>query len=122
MRTLRTVCLAFGFALVLAPSRAEEKRDYDEEAIKLLESLANIMDKDKDNCPAMAKDINAYVDTNARLIEELKKRDKTQTPAERDAWLKKYRDRLEAAVKKMMAGGVKCQNDKAVQAAVSRMH
>ena len=121
MRTLRTIGLAFGFALVLAPSRAEEKKDYGEEAIKLLESLANIIDKDKDNCPVMAKDLNAYFDANASLIEELKKRDKTQTQAEKEAWIKKYRDRVEAAAKKMMAGGLKCQNDKAVQAAVSRM-
>jgi len=116
--------LAFALSLALPSGRAHAAMTAEQagdKAIVLLEAMADIIDKDQDNCDKMAVDLNKYQDDNAALIKELGEAKAKRTPADKKAWQDKYKARLEAAQGKMMAGGQKCEKNEKVKAAFQRM-
>lgn len=106
--------------IALATSVSAEGDTFAEKTVGLLENLANIVDQDKADCAKMAKDINHFVDQNATVIREIEAHGKTLTPAQKEDIKRKYAERLKAALMKLMGGMQKCNDDKAVMAAMAR--
>ncbi len=117
-----------GFALVLplctlaAPrAHAMTQEEAGEKAVGLIEGIADIMDKDKDDCDKMAGDLTKFEDDNAATIKQLNEMKAKRTDADRKAWKEKYGARLKAAEQKMMNGGMKCGKNEKVRAAMEKM-
>jgi hypothetical protein len=116
--------LAFAVSLVLVPSLAASAMTMEEAGEKfmgLIESVATIVDSDKDNCDKMATDLTKYEDDNAALLKELNEMKGKRTDADRKSWQDKYKDRFKAAQQKMLAGGEKCQKNEKVKAAFGKL-
>ncbi|HKA91327.1 MAG TPA: hypothetical protein VKE22_26880 [Haliangiales bacterium] len=117
-----------GFALALslfslpAPrARAMTMEEAGAKAMELIEGLANIIDKDKDDCDKMAGDVTKYTEDNAALIKQLNEMKAKRTDADKKAWEQKYAERLKAVQQKMMAGAEKCSKNEKVRAAFGKM-
>lgn len=115
--TALALCLSFP-VLAHAEMTMEEAGA---KAIGLIEGMADIVDKDKAACDKMATDLNKYQDDNAALIKELNALKGKRTDADKEAWKKKYGDRLKVAGEKMKEGGMACGKDEKVRAAFGRM-
>ncbi len=115
--------LGFAFALSLASfpaGRAGAAMSMEEagaKAIGLIEGMADIIDRDKDNCDKMGDELTKYEDDNAALIKELNETKDKRTEAEKKAFQEKYAARIKAAQQKMMGGGMKCAKNEKVKAA-----
>jgi uncharacterized protein YdiU (UPF0061 family) len=98
-------------AHALTPEEAGEK------AMGLMERMAELVDKNKEDCDKMAVELNKFRKNNEALLKELKAMDDKRTDAEKDAWNKKYAARLKVASDKTMGGAMKCQKNEKVKAA-----
>ena len=110
--SLTAVPSKLAFADTGPPSRADM-----EKYVVLFEKFADMVVADKDNCPRMAADMNRFMDANAETI---KKAAQAGTGNEKPP--KDMQDRIEAAGRRMMDSLMTCKNDKAVEAAMQRMH
>ena len=117
----KTLGLALVLSLASFPvGRARAAMSMEEagaKAVQLIEGMADIIDKDKDNCDKMGDDLTKYEDENAALIKELNETKDKRTEADRKAFQEKYAARLKAAQQKMMPGGMKCSKNEKVKAA-----
>lgn len=93
----KTLAFVLAGMLFAGHSSAEEKIDWGEETVKILEGIANIVDRDRTNCDKMANELNPFFDQRAALVAQLKKLAPTHTKAELEAFAAKYRDRIEAS-------------------------
>ncbi len=116
---------ALGLALALSlrslPARAETPDDMGEKAVKAMEELATIVDKDKDKCDVMGADISSFADKNGELIAKGREMSKKATPEQQKAWREKYQARAAAAGEKMKPGMMNCYKNEKVKAAFVKM-
>jgi hypothetical protein len=109
-------------ALALIPARrahADAAAD-GERAVVMMEQLATLIDSNKDNCDAMGATLNAYIDKNAAELARLKAAGKTQTAAQKKAFMDKYAARFKAVADKMMPGLQKCKDNAKVTGAMKK--
>lgn len=88
-----------------------------EEAIKTIEAIAEIADKNKDDCDKFGDAFLKYVESNKSKIEKFKKlgEDKEDEKAKEAA--KKYEERGAAAMGKLMGPMMKCNDNEKVKKA-----
>jgi hypothetical protein len=117
---LLTACFAAGSLWASgAPGRDDDKGGA--RVAQLDEQLANMVEKDKNNCDQMAADVNKFVDQYAAEMRSLKEQGSHKTPQQRAVFEKKYQPRVRAAMAKMQAGVAPCQANPKVTAALSRL-
>jgi hypothetical protein len=122
MKKLLGTVLALLVCSLAAPrAHALTKEEAGEKAIGLIEGMADIIDKDKADCDKMGVDLGKFQDDNAAVIAELNKVKGERSDADKKAWKEKYGARLQAASKKMMEGGMKCEKNDKVKAAFAKM-
>ena len=97
------------------------KGDPGEQAVKLFEEMATIADKNKDDCDKMGEAMIKFMDGNADTFKKLKELGKKETPEQKKAYEAKYRERLKAAMGKMMPAQAKCKDNKKLQEAMKKM-
>jgi hypothetical protein len=100
------------FSDAAPPSRADM-----ETYVALFEKFADMVVADKDNCPRMAADMNHFMDKNSEVIKKAAQAGTSDHKLPKD-----LEDRIEAAGRRMMDSIMTCKNDKAVEAAMQRMH
>ena len=117
----KTLAFALALPLLSLPAlRAQaemSKEAAGAKVVELFEGIADIVDKDKDNCDKMGDELTKYEDDNAALIKELNETKAKRTEADKKAFQEKYGARLKAVQQKMMAGGMKCNKNEKVKAA-----
>ncbi len=120
----KMIGLALAFSLLSLPAartvRADEMDDMASKMVGIVEKIADVMVADKANCDKMAKDVNGIVDDNAQFMKDAQEKRKNLTQEQKDGFKKKYGDRLQGAMKKMMDGGQNCQNSDALKAAMQK--
>lgn len=83
--------------------------------VAFFNKMIDIVVADQDDCPKMATDLNAHVDANKALVEELQKVSETK------GLPKDAKDKIEARASKELEPAMKkCMADKGVQAAFDR--
>jgi hypothetical protein len=99
----KAIGLALALSLFLLPTRAraETPDELGEKLVKAMEDVATIIDKDKDNCEAMAGELSAFADQNAALLAKGKEMERTSTPEQKKAAREKYQKRAQALGEKM---------------------
>jgi len=112
-RTLKAILAAVAifalFGLTACKSDAEKLVGY-------MEEMADIMDKNKDDCDKMAEELSSFAKDNGKEITELSKKLKDDKEAE-----EKYKDRVEKATEKMMGGMMKCADNEKVMKAMQEI-
>jgi hypothetical protein len=127
LKYVRRAILALSMTSLLAVpslSFADQKKDMEaaaEKAIGLMEKIADIIDKNKDACPKMGDELNAFADKNAGEFKKLKEESKKYTDADKKFFEEKFKGRMEAAIKKMGGGMSKCSKDEKVIAAMKKI-
>ena len=93
-----------------------------ESAVKIMEEMATIADTNKDNCDKMGEELCKFADANKSKLEELQKMGKESKDKEADAKaMEKYKDRITAAMGKMMPAQMKCADNAKVQEAGKKL-
>lgn len=93
-----------------------------ESAVKMMEEMATIADTNKDNCDKMGEELGKFLDSNKSKIEEMKKLGKEEKDKEASKKAEeKYKDRMAAAMGKMMPAQMKCAENTKVQEAMKKM-
>ncbi len=115
--TIKTILCA---TLVVAPLALAGCKSDEEKVVSYMEEMADIMDKNKDDCDKMAGELQKWQETKGKELKELEKKmkDKKDDKEAAEAFKKKYGDRMEAATKKMMSGGLKCMTNEKVMKAM----
>jgi hypothetical protein len=120
----KTLGLALALSLFTLPGgRAQAAMSMEEagaKAMQLIEGMADVIDKDKDNCDKMGDDLTKYEDDNAAVIKELNETKDKRTEADKKAFQEKYGARLKAAQQKMTPGAMKCAKNEKVKAAFQK--
>lgn len=80
--------------------------DKAEKSVKAMEDMANIADKNKDNCDKMAEEMTKYVDSNKAVFEAAKGMKGSEE--ENKKMMEKYGKRIEGAMQKMMGPMMSC--------------
>lgn len=96
-------------------------KDPEEAAISLLEDMANLVDKHKDDCDKMGGELSSFMDKHADTIKSMKEFADKQTPEQKKASEEKYKERTAKAGEKMMGGVMKCMTNEKVKAAMGKM-
>lgn len=97
------VASLFVFGAMACGSSNEDKA---EKVVKVMEGMADIADKNKDNCDKMAEELNKYLDSNKKVFEEAK--GMKSSPEEEKKMQEKYGKRMETAMGKMMGPMMSC--------------
>jgi len=115
--TLKTILCV---ALVIAPLSIAGCKSDEEKVVSYMEEMADIMDQNKDNCDQMAEKLQKWNESKGKELKELetKMKGKKDDKEAAEAFKKKYGDRMEAATKKMMSGGMKCMTNEKVMKAM----
>lgn len=93
-----------------------------ESAVKMMEEMAEISDKNKDDCGKLADELGKFLDSNKSKIEEMKKMGKDEKDKEAAKKAEeKYKDRMAAAMGKMMPAQAKCAADPKFQETMKKM-
>jgi hypothetical protein len=122
MKHLASGAIAVLVSLVALTASADERVDMlAEKTMALVETMANVIDRDKADCDKMGTDLNALLDANAGLIREAEAAHKKLSPEQRRVFLDKYRARVQAATAKMQGGITRCASNAKVTAALSRI-
>ena len=129
MKLVRTVSLAFAFALAApaAMAKGDDKKPADTAAsevdkadvqkwLAFFDKIVDAVVADKDDCTKMAKDVNALVDANKELLDKAKAAVAAGKQLPDDA--KKH---MMQSAQKLGPAMQKCMNDKGVQAAFMRL-
>jgi hypothetical protein len=102
---------------------ADEKKKRDEisqaDGEKLLAFFGKFVDsivQNKDNCPKMAKDVNAVIDANPEAVKLA-----SDSKASGKQLPKALEEKMMARVKELVPAMQKCGNDKDVKAAVAKL-
>jgi uncharacterized protein YdiU (UPF0061 family) len=112
-----TLALAVG-SLMLVGCKSEEEKE-----LALGEELADIFDKNKDNCDKMAEELEKFKKDKGPELKVAKERDKARDKDEKakKAFEEKYKTRTDAIEKKMMGSAMKCMENEKVKKAVDGM-
>ena len=115
--TIKTILCA---ALIVAPLSIAGCKSDEEKVVSYMEEMAEIMDSNKDNCDAMAEKLTKWNESKGKELKELetKMKGKKDDKEAAEAFKKEYGDRMEAATKKMMSGGMKCMTNEKVMKAM----
>ena len=97
------------------------KGDPAEQSVKLMEQMAEVMDKNKDNCDKMGDELAKFMTDNGKKIEELKKSGEGKSKEEQKEMMKKYEDRMKTVMGKVMGAGMACKDNQKVQDAMKKM-
>ncbi len=122
MKLFKTVTMALaltaGIASADAPKTATSPASSDDvkKFLVFFDKLVDAVVADKDNCPKMAKDVNALIDANKAVLDAAKKAKEEGKQLPDDA-----RQHVMESAKKMMPAMQKCGNDKDVNAAFGRL-
>jgi hypothetical protein len=115
---IRTAAILGALACLTSTARAETISEADAQRfVVFFDKLIAIVVANQDDCPKMAAGIHAHVDANDALLKQLadaKAHSKQLPPAVKAKIEQKIKNELSPALKK-------CVQDKAVQAALSRM-
>ncbi len=106
MKRLSAVLLASLFLLSAAACEKGGNEEKAEKAVKVLEDMANIADKNKDNCDKMSEEMTKYAEANKNVFAELKAAKGSKE--EEKKLEEKYKPRLDAAMQKMMGPMMGC--------------
>jgi len=87
-----------------------------EKLVGHMESMADLIDKNKDNCDKMAEELSAFAKANGKEISELSKKLKGEKDSE-----EKYKGRIEKATEKMMGGMMNCADNENVMKAMQEI-
>lgn len=99
--------------LVLAGCKSDE-----EKAIGMMEEMADIIDKNKSDCDKAAAELTKWKEANGAEMKKMAEKDKGKSKEDQAKLMEKYKDRIEAALKKTMDGTMKCMsNEKFAKAA-----
>ncbi|MCA9527574.1 MAG: hypothetical protein KC549_14900 [Myxococcales bacterium] len=96
-------------------------KDPAEQAVGLMEEMATIADSNKEDCDKMGDALKGFMDKNGETLKKLKESDKGKSEEEKKAMMEKYKDRLGAAMGKMMPAMTKCATNEKVKGAMSNM-
>lgn len=83
--------------------------------------MADIFARNGKNCEQTAKDLDAFITTNMATFKAMSDVDKKMSKADKKAFDVKYRTRAKAAEAKMGGALKDCANNKAIEAAMSKM-
>ncbi len=97
------------------------KGDPAEQAVKLMEQMADVMDKNKDDCDKMGDELAKFMESNGSKIADLKKADEGKSAEEKKKMMEKYEERMKGVMMKVMGAGMKCKDNKKVQDAMKKM-
>ncbi len=93
----------------------------EEQAVKLMEEMGNIMDANKEDCDKMGDELKKFVDKNGETLKNLQNALKGGDEAKEKAMKEKYADRIGSAMGKVMEGSMKCATNEKVGAAMASM-
>jgi hypothetical protein len=109
------------FVLLLAlaplPTRAELGAAY----VHPLEEIAKLVLRDRNHCDRMAADLDAYADRHAAALRAQSEKADQASSEDWDAFNRKYRRRIEAAIAKLRKGLARCSTHPKVAAAMARL-
>ena len=119
-KTLGSVLALSLLSFPAARAHAQATADTGEKGIQVLEGVADVVDKNKDNCDQMASELDKFQTDNADAIKAMQANKANRTEAEKKAWQDKYGDRAKAAYTKMSAGSQKCKTNEKVKTALAK--
>lgn len=93
-------------ALLVAVACGTTKEDKAENAVRTFEGLAEIAEKNRDDCDRMAEEVNRYLESNLKVFEDLKNTKAGED--EKKAMETKFRPRLDRAMERMKAPLAAC--------------
>ena len=93
----------------------------EEAAISMMEDMANLVDKHKDDCDKMGGELSSFMDKHADTIKSIKEFSEKQTAEQKKASEEKYKERAAKAGEKMMGGVMKCMTNEKVKEAMGKM-
>jgi len=93
----------------------------EEEAVGLMEEMANLADSNKEDCDKMGDALAGFMDKNGETIKKMKDMDKGKSEDEKKAMMEKYKARIEASTAKLMPAMMKCATNEKVKGAMSKM-
>lgn len=94
----------------------------EEQAITLMEEMANIIDSNKEDCDKMAAALDTFATKNGETLKKLQETLKGGDEAKEKAMKEKYGARLGAIMGKMMEGSMKCAANEKVAAAMAKLN
>lgn len=103
-----SICL-FAALSIFAPLVLVGCKSDEEKSISYMEEMADIVDKDKDDCKKMGDDLKSWKSKNGDDMKKLKDKmkDKKMSEADNKAMMDKYKDRL-SKIEDKMKGMNKC--------------
>jgi hypothetical protein len=110
-------------ALALVPARraaADASADQAEQAVVIMEQIANIIDANKADCDAMGDKLGAYMDKNGEQLKKLKAAGKAVSDEQKKAFSEKYGDRMKAVFARMRPGMQKCSSNAKVSSVMKK--
>lgn len=93
----------------------------EEQAVKLMEELAELSDKNKEDCDKMGEALGKFMEKNGETFKKLKDMDKGKSEEDKKKLEEKYGERIKKAMGKMMPAQLKCKDNKKVQDAMKKM-
>jgi len=94
----------------------------EEQAINLMEEMANIIDANKEDCDKAAAELETFFAKNGEKLKKLKETMKGGDEAKEKAMKEKYGARLGAIMGKTMEGSMKCASNEKFAAAMTKMN
>ena len=116
MKKFLTLCTALALTARVAHADTTAPSDAVKKFLAFFDKIVDTVVADQDDCPKMAKDVNALIDANKDVLEAAKKAKAEGKKLPDDA-----RQHMMDASKKMMPGMQKCGKDKDVSAAFQRL-
>jgi hypothetical protein len=103
------VSIVLAFAVALAACRAPSG----EEAIALMEEMAEVFHRNKGDCDKLGASLDAFIEKNRDRFEKLEAYDRGLTVEQRKEFERRYGDRADGAMKKIMSPEVAACGDHA---------
>jgi hypothetical protein len=95
--------------------------DIEARGVEVMTKMADIMDANKGDCDKMGAELSSFLDAQQGTMNEMKEFGDKQTDEQKQAFEAKYATQMEEAMGKMGPAIEACQDNAAVQAAMSKM-
>jgi hypothetical protein len=114
-RTVTALALALGLAATSAGCAPDEER-----TVELVEEMAELFARHQGDCDRLGAELDAFATDNAARFADLKRIGRLEGDA-RKTFDARYGARLQAAMKKLMAGASACMTNPKVEGALRRI-
>jgi hypothetical protein len=113
---------AYLAAMLAASATAGCREDRGDEAISLMEEMAEVFDKNKASCDKLGEALDAFIEKNQTRFDRIEAYDKGLTAEQRKVFEQTYGDRAERAMSKIMSPDVAaCGENGKVQDALKKI-